>query len=354
MSIFHTTIVAKSRNRPTSSSKAYIYVGYSGAAVIVNVDQCSMTIGEQTNRMEALQIRTNIPKLFAAAMIIAAMLYLLTSQGLRQGTPSENIPSVCLSQRDTGSDRPKYGQEYDAEIEQWVRDTYYGDNCSVTRRNLSKCLSPSSLPTCTLDGLRKYVIEHNDLAGSGYWATGEDHNRFCPSFCDIKIDQVQTKGCRISANPVKVVVFGDSTARYLAQEIISTLEKWGFGCSISREEAAVQGGVNKRNIEYFTVPLLQAKFLAAPPSLYRGPLDKCFITRCVFAARPGQNNTHLAFDVEYISHTNLLETTLRLNRTPSKRSEQFSTFTEYVFRYSMSHHGYPHLLVFYVPFHHQK
>ena len=60
------------------------------------------------------------------------------------------------------------------------------------------------------------------------------------------------------------------------------------------------------------------------------------------------------FDVEYISHTNLLETTLRLNCDPSNRSEQFSTCTEYVFRYYMSHHGYPHLLVFYAPFHHQK
>ncbi len=303
--------------------------------------------------MAALQIST-IPTLFAAAMTVAAVLYLLTSQGVRQGTPTENIPIVRLLHHDTGSDRQKGGQEYDAKIAQWVRDTYYGDNCSVTRRNLSKCMLSSSRPTSTLDGLRKYVIEHNDRAGSGYWATGGGHNIFCPSFCDIKIDHVQTEGCQISENPIKVVVFGDSTAGYLAQGLISTLEKWGFGCSTSREEAAVQGDVRKRNIEYFTVPFLQAKFLGSPPSLYRGRLDKCFITRCVFATSPGQNNTHLAFDVEYISHTNLLETTLRLNREPSNRSEQFSTFTEYVFRYYMSNHRYPHLLVFYAPFHHQK
>ncbi len=75
--------------------------------------------------MVALQI-SNIPTLFAAAMAVAAVLYLLTSQGVCQGTPTENIPVVRLSQHDTGSGRQKGGQEYDAKIEQWVRDTYYG------------------------------------------------------------------------------------------------------------------------------------------------------------------------------------------------------------------------------------
>ncbi len=303
--------------------------------------------------MASIQMST----LLFTALVAAIMLYLLLTEDVLR--LSDNITFAPVSQNEASSVVAKFGPEYDAKIKQWVRDTYYGDACAVTRRNTSECICTSPLPTCTLDLLRSYIIEHDKIAGSGYWATFGGRNLFCPSFCAIKHDQIQTEGCRISENPIKVVVFGDSTAMYLAEGLISALEKGGFGCSTSREEEQVQAGVIARNVEYFRVPAMQAELLGAPPSLYRGRLDKCFIKRCDFRVKNnesarGQTNERPTFDVEYISHTNMLETTIRLNRDPSVRSEQFSTFTEYVFRYYMSHHGYPHLLVFYVPFHHQK
>ncbi len=57
----------------------------------------------------------------------------------------------------------------------------------------------------------------------------------------------------------------------------------------------------------------------------------------------GQNSDHQAFDVDYISYTNILETILSLQTV-----EQFSTFMEYAVRHYKSHHGYPHVFVIFI------
>ena len=302
--------------------------------------------------MLPLQI-SNIPKLTLVVLTLATVLYLL-ARNSRQGILFAKITGF---HHDTESATLKRGLEYDTKIEQWVRDTYYGDNC--WKRNLSKCISSLSLPTCTLDVLRRHIIEHDELPSSGYWATGGKPT-FCPLFCQIRDDVIQTKACQISESPIKVVVFGESTAGYLTQGLISALEKWGFGCSTSRQEhiSRLHNGQWTRDVEYFKVPSIKATYLGGLPSMYRSPkLDKCYTKRCRFAVNnetaSGQNSDHQAFDVEYISYSNVLETTLHLNHVPSQQSEQFSTFLEYVVRYYMPHQGYPHLLVFYAPFHHQ-
>ncbi len=264
------------------------------------------------------------------------------------------------SKNKTLATRPRLGQAYDESIKQWIIEKYRGSNCSIRKTNTNRCISSSRYPPCTLDLLRKFTIENDNFADGGYWATDGSQDTFCPSFCNFNNDWMHTKRCGITRRPaIKITVIGGSTGAYLATGLISTLEKRGFQCSTRREEDTLRlNRKRRRNIKYFSVRGMPEKTLGAPPSLYRGKLDKCFAKRCVFItdnnSTKQEKHNLLSFDVEYISHTEVLETTLRLKSPSANRSEQFSTFTEYVLRCYLPQHGYPDLLLFYAQFHHQK
>ncbi len=292
-------------------------------------------------------------------LLVAVVLFTLLSL-FKYSSSIELAETVSHSLQSDGWTEQRLGPGYDAEVKEWIRDSQV-DRCSVQKRNTSKCSGSSALPVCTLETLRKFVNEHDTFADTCYWATAGNQDVLCPSFCNfpgsVNHNWIHQKRCRLGRKPIKVMLFGSSTGRFLTEGLISAVEEWGFRCSTQKEEATIPGVKQSRDVEYFRVKGgAENHLLGSSSTIYRGgPLDTCFSKQCTPSTSKNNTTTdRLAFEIEYISYTNILESTLYLRAGPRNRSMYFSTFAEYVFRYYLREHGYPDLLIAYAQFHHLK
>ena len=221
---------------------------------------------------------------------------------------------------------------------------YDKDGPSKERRNT---------PPCSREVFREFVATRNAFPWEGAWWGNKTNPHYRPAFCtldeisDFKhLGQTCTRG---EKNSFKIVVYGDSNANQLTNQILKTLNSLKAACFLDRGEVFGDSKERTRDVNYFATHDIPAEYLQGTRSIYRGGGDRAREYKCIYvSSSKGWNIT-----VEYISATRLVDTSISM-RKELNRSLVFSSFNEYLFRHYYKDKGYPDALFIWVPFHHMK
>ena len=203
-----------------------------------------------------------------------------------------------------------------------------------------------SKPPCTLSRFHEYFLETSQFYGEGAWYTPTVN--YMPkdcSFTNFTGAGTTLKQCIAQKQITRILLTGDSTARYLHPNMVRLFAGWN--CTkprLSHRGLKIYNSASE--VQYFSVPKVPPEILEARTCGFND--ISCYSWESMCTTAP-----NLTVYIEYISMLRIVDSTLRVKRKGAPDFTEASDKLEYILKYYLPHRGYPDIWLYKIPFRHE-